>query len=324
MPIGFVKVLKTNAYFKRYQVKYRRRREGKTDYQQRRLLITQDKNKYLTPKFRLVARISNKDVTCQVVSAELQGDRTHASAYAHDLKNYGIPVGHTNYAACYATGLLCARRLLTLKGLADTYAGVKEVTGEYYEPEEEGERRPFKCLLDIGLARPTVGNRVFACLKGAVDGGLLIPHGEGRFAGYKGSSLDAAALRSRVLGNHVTEWMEEMEEEDPDKFKGHFKNFLSAGFTADKLEGKYLAAHAAIRKDPKARDPAAGSKARKEKQQAGKKAQKDYRKRDNMSYSLAERQNRSRQKINVMRSLQGLPKRGKRGATAAADDDESE
>ena len=27
----FVKVVKSNAYFSRYQVKYRRRREGKTD-----------------------------------------------------------------------------------------------------------------------------------------------------------------------------------------------------------------------------------------------------------------------------------------------------
>jgi large subunit ribosomal protein L5e len=31
----FQKVAKTKAYFKRYQVKYRRRREGKTDYARR-------------------------------------------------------------------------------------------------------------------------------------------------------------------------------------------------------------------------------------------------------------------------------------------------
>eukprot|EP00660_Eupelagonema_oceanica_P016411 gene16411-15428_t len=96
--MGFVKVLKTNAYFKRYQVKYRRRREGKTDYRQRRLLIAQDKNKYQTPKFRFVARVTNRDVICQVVSAELKGDRTHASAYAHELGKYGVTVGRTNYA----------------------------------------------------------------------------------------------------------------------------------------------------------------------------------------------------------------------------------
>lgn len=38
---AFVKVQKTKAYFKRYQVKFRRRREGKTDYRARKRLICQ-------------------------------------------------------------------------------------------------------------------------------------------------------------------------------------------------------------------------------------------------------------------------------------------
>jgi len=61
-----VKVVKNKQYFKRFQVKFKRRREGKTDYYARKRLIVQDKNKYNTPKFRLVVRFSNKDVTCQV------------------------------------------------------------------------------------------------------------------------------------------------------------------------------------------------------------------------------------------------------------------
>jgi len=43
----FVAVKKNNAYFSRFQVKYRRRREGKTDYYQRKRLCAQDKNKYV-------------------------------------------------------------------------------------------------------------------------------------------------------------------------------------------------------------------------------------------------------------------------------------
>ena len=58
--MGHVKVLKTAAYHKRYQVKYRRRREGKTDYQARKRLVVQDKNKYNTPKYRLVVRRTNR------------------------------------------------------------------------------------------------------------------------------------------------------------------------------------------------------------------------------------------------------------------------
>ena len=42
---AFVKVVKNKAYFKRFQVKNRRRREGKTDFRARRKMVRQDKNK---------------------------------------------------------------------------------------------------------------------------------------------------------------------------------------------------------------------------------------------------------------------------------------
>ncbi|KAJ2810818.1 60S ribosomal protein L5, partial [Coemansia sp. 'formosensis'] len=105
----FVKLQKNKAYFKRYQVKYRRRREGKTDYYARKRLITQAKNKYNSPKYRLVVRFTNTDIICQIVYAKIQGDIVLASAYAHELPRYGVKVGLTNWAAAYATGLLVAR-----------------------------------------------------------------------------------------------------------------------------------------------------------------------------------------------------------------------
>lgn len=40
--MGFVKVQKNKAYYKRMQTKYRRRREGKTDYYARRKMVAQD------------------------------------------------------------------------------------------------------------------------------------------------------------------------------------------------------------------------------------------------------------------------------------------
>ena len=40
--------------------------EGKTDYFARKRLVTQDKNKYNTPKYRFVVRFTNKDIVCQV------------------------------------------------------------------------------------------------------------------------------------------------------------------------------------------------------------------------------------------------------------------
>lgn len=76
------------------QVKYRRRRQGKTDYRARLRLVKQDKNKYNTHKYRLVVRFSNKDITCQIVYSTIQGDVVVAAAYAHELPQFGLKVSY--------------------------------------------------------------------------------------------------------------------------------------------------------------------------------------------------------------------------------------
>ena len=83
--MGVLKSKKTKAYMRRYQVKFRRRRECKTDYYARKRLITQDKNKYLSNKYRLVVRFSNKTITCQIVYSKIVGDHVMCAAYSHEL-----------------------------------------------------------------------------------------------------------------------------------------------------------------------------------------------------------------------------------------------
>ena len=94
----FVKLIKNKAYFKRYQVKYKRRREGKTDYRARKRLITQDKNKYGTAKYRLVVRFSNRFVTVSVHCAEVVGDKCICTATSKELPRYGLKNGLKNFA----------------------------------------------------------------------------------------------------------------------------------------------------------------------------------------------------------------------------------
>jgi large subunit ribosomal protein L5e len=250
--MGYIKVLKTAAYSKRYQVKYRRRRQGKTDYQARRRLVVQDKNKYNSPKYRLVVRCTNKDVICQIISSKIVGDFCMCAAYAHELPKFGMPVGLTNYAACYATGLLCARRLLKKLGMDEDYEGQTEIDGEMYEVEEEGDKRPFCALLDVGLVRTTTGNKVFGALKGAVDGGLSIPHCEKRFPGYdrEGKEFDAETHKKYIFAGHVAEYMELLEEEDPDRYQQQFAKYIEAEIEGDQLEDKWGEVHTAIREDP--------------------------------------------------------------------------
>lgn len=216
-------------------------------------MITQDKNKYNSPKYRFVVRFTNRDVICQVVYATLAGDVCIASAYSHELPKFGMKAGLKNYAATYATGLLCARRLLTKYGLADTYEGKTDDLGEdYHVEQEEGEARPFKCFLDTGLVRTSTGARVFAALKGAVDGGLDIPHNEKRFAGYdlQDKSHDPDTLERYIKGGVVAEYAEEMQEEEPEKFEQHFSKYLAEDFDPTELEDAMEDVLDAIREDP--------------------------------------------------------------------------
>ncbi|XP_022966860.1 60S ribosomal protein L5-like [Cucurbita maxima] len=250
--MAFAKAQKTKAYFKRYQVKFKRRREGKTDYRARIRLINQDKNKYNTPKYRIVVRFSNKDITAQIISASIAGDLVLASAYSHELPRYGLEVGLTNYAAAYCTGLLLARRVLKQLEMDDEYEGNVEATGEDYSVEPADTRRPFRALLDVGLLKTTTGNRVFGALKGALDGGLDIPHSDKRFAGFSKDSkqLDADVHRKYIYGGHVAAYMRTLMEDEPEKYQTHFSEYIKKGIEADGIEGLYKKVHAAIRADP--------------------------------------------------------------------------
>ncbi|MBS7645230.1 MAG: 50S ribosomal protein L18 [Candidatus Bathyarchaeia archaeon] len=130
----------------RYNLPYRRRREGKTDYRRRMRLI-------LSGKPRFVVRASNKYVIVQVVEARIEGDRVLASAHSKELTSkYGWRGGCGNTPAAYLTGLLAGSRALK--------SGVSEA------------------ILDIGVRRATRGAKVFAALKGGLDAGLEIPHSD--------------------------------------------------------------------------------------------------------------------------------------------------
>lgn len=145
-------------------------------------------------------------------------------------------MGLTNYAAAYCTGLLVARRLLNKLGLDSLYAGCTEVTGEEFnvEPVDDGPGA-FRCYLDVGLARTTTGARVFGAMKGAVDGGLNIPHSVKRFPGYsaEAKNFNADVHRAHIFGQHVADYMRTLEEEDEEAFKRQFSRYIKLGIRAD-------------------------------------------------------------------------------------------
>jgi large subunit ribosomal protein L18 len=126
-----------------YRVPFRRRREGKTDYRRRLRLLFGRKN-------RVVVRKSNNYIRMQLIAADNVGDKTIVSAISSELQKYGFEGGKCSSPAAYLTGLLFGKRALA--------AGF-----------DDG-------ILDIGLVTPVHGSNVYAALKGALDGGLVIPH----------------------------------------------------------------------------------------------------------------------------------------------------
>ena len=129
-----------------YSVPFRRRREGKTDYRQRKKLI-------ISKLPRLVVRKTGRNIITQLIRATVIGDIVIVSAHSHELrKKYGWLGSLNNLPAAYLTGLLC--------GLRAAAKGVE------------------KAILDIGLHTPSKGAGVFAAMKGFVDAGVEVPHDE--------------------------------------------------------------------------------------------------------------------------------------------------
>ncbi|EPR78824.1 60S ribosomal protein L5 [Spraguea lophii 42_110] len=227
------------SYFQRFQTKKRRRRLCKTNYRRRTKLIKLDQKNVGEDKSRLVVRITNSKVICQVVKSHLGGDMVVAQATSAELKEFGLKVGFTNYSAAYATGLLCARKILRMEKLDNIYKP-KFCTDVDVVEDIEGEKNAYRCYLDIGLSRNSKGAKVFAAMKGASDGGIKIPYSPKIFPGYnKDEEFDQQKLRDRIFGKEVANYMQLLKKEDETKFKKQFSEYIKQNINAEDLEKMY-------------------------------------------------------------------------------------
>lgn len=126
-------------------MQFRRKREGRTDYKRRLVLLKSN-----LP--RLVIRASNKSIQAQLAVYEADGDKILATARATELKKHGWNSATGNVPAAYLTGVLLAHKIKNHK-LGDV-------------------------IVDIGLQKHHKGGRLYAVAKGAIDGGLTVRVGE--------------------------------------------------------------------------------------------------------------------------------------------------
>jgi len=148
---------------KTFTVQFRRKREGKTNYKKRLRLL-------LSKKARLVLRPSLMGMSAQVIEFFPEGDKIIVSAHSRKLKELGWKFHKGNIPAAYLTGLLI--------GTKAKEKGIKEA------------------VLDLGLRKPVKGSRLFACLKGAVDGGLKVTHSD-----------KIVPTNERISGKHISDEM---------------------------------------------------------------------------------------------------------------------
>lgn len=159
-----------------YELKFKRRTEGKTDYRKRLKLL-------LSKKPRIVVRKSLNAIRVQIEEYAPKGDVVKASAISTELRDAGWKYSTDSIPAAYLTGLLCGARA--------KHAGIKEA------------------ILDTGLYRPISGSRIYSALKGAIDAHLTIPADSNSFPKeerIKGAHIAtyAAKLKKENPGEYKT------------------------------------------------------------------------------------------------------------------------
>ena len=129
----------------KYTVKYRRKREGRTNYKKRLNLLKGKTD-------RLIIRKTNTQIILQIARYEPDGDKIIVTTRSTELRKKGWKHSCKNLPAAYLAGLILAKKAK--------------------------EKKIKKVILDSGLRTPLKGSRTFSALKGVTDGGLNVPVNE--------------------------------------------------------------------------------------------------------------------------------------------------
>ena len=143
-------------------------------------------------------RSSRKHTVVQMVEANPERDVTVVSSHSRELSSFGWKGSTGNLPAAYLTGLLFGLRA---KSRGDAMA-----------------------VLDVGVKNPLAGSRVYAALKGVLDGGIAVPHGD-----------EVLPSEDRIRGEHIASYGALLAKSEEGVYQRRFSQLLSLGISPEKI-----------------------------------------------------------------------------------------
>ncbi|HEX5187299.1 MAG TPA: 50S ribosomal protein L18 [Nitrososphaeraceae archaeon] len=164
----------------------KRIRERKTNYHKRSSLLL-SKRRFITIK------ITNQNVLTQLLEPSITGDKVITSAHSTNLAKIGWKGSFNSLPACYLTGLFLGKKAKS-KGINDAilYTGKDAYT-----------------------------ERLSACLKGIIDGGIEIPSSENSFPNSE-----------RISGEHIANYASSLKN-DTEIYNKRFSNIIKNGLNPE-------------------------------------------------------------------------------------------
>jgi large subunit ribosomal protein L18 len=177
-------------------VQFRRKREGKTNYKKRLTYLK-------SGSARLVIRRTNKQLILQIISYTPDGDKIICGVTSNMLSKFGWKYSFVNLPACYLAGILIAKKAK--------------------------EQKVSAAIVDFGLQSNVPGSRLYAAVKGAIDGGLNVP-------------ADSSALPSeeRLKGKHIAEYYKASSASQFSKYKSQKQDPAEIGKDMESVKNKIM------------------------------------------------------------------------------------
>jgi large subunit ribosomal protein L18 len=170
----------------------KRIRERKTNYHKRASLLL-SKKKFITIK------VTNQNILTQVLEPSITGDKVITSVHSTNLQKLGWKGSLNSLPACYLTGLLLGKKAV-FKGIdnAVLYTGKDSFT-----------------------------ERISACLKGIIDGGMETP-----------SSEDAFPSTERISGEHISTYASALKS-DSERYNKRFSSLIKNGLNPENYKSHF-------------------------------------------------------------------------------------